>query len=50
MAQAKTVHPYITQDERISRGSPVLIRGTRVRVLAIVLQYEYLRRSSCRES
>lgn len=44
MAQAKTVHPYITQDERISRGSPV-IRGTRVRVLDIVLEYEYLGRS-----
>ena len=44
MTRAKTVHPYITQDERISRGSPV-IRGTRVRVLDIVLEYEYLGRS-----
>ncbi len=43
-AKTKTAHPYIARDERISRGSPV-IRGTRVRVLDIVLEYEYLGRS-----
>ena len=44
MAQAKTAHPYIVRDKRISQGSPV-IQGTRVRVLDIVLEYEYLGRS-----
>src|SRR3990172_11482707 len=34
-------HPYITTDTRISKGSPIII-GTRVRVLDIIIEYEYL--------
>jgi uncharacterized protein (DUF433 family) len=34
-------HPYITSDTRISKGSPI-IAGTRVHVLDIVIEYEYL--------
>lgn len=42
MAQKQVLkHPYITTDTRISRGSPV-IRGTRIRVLDIIIEYEYL--------
>jgi len=33
-------HPYVIQDERISGGSAV-IKGTRTRVVDIVLEYEY---------
>jgi len=42
MAQKQVLkHPYITTDIRISKGSPV-IRGTRIRVLDIIIEYEYL--------
>lgn len=42
MAQNQVLkHPYITTDTRISKGSPV-IRGTRIRVLDIIIEYEYL--------
>ncbi len=34
-------HPYITTDTRISKGSPI-ITGTRMRVLDIIIEYEYL--------
>jgi uncharacterized protein (DUF433 family) len=34
-------HPYIITDKRISKGSPI-IAGTRVRVLDIIIEYEYL--------
>ncbi len=34
-------HPYITTDARISKGSPI-IAGTRIRVLDIIIEYEYL--------
>ncbi len=34
-------HPYITKDTEISSGSPV-IRGTRVRVIDIVIEYDRL--------
>jgi len=34
-------HPYVIQDERISGGSAV-IKGTRTRVVDIVIEYEYL--------
>lgn len=34
-------HPYITTDLRISKGTPI-IAGTRVRVLDIIIEYEYL--------
>ncbi len=34
-------HPYITTKAEISKGSPI-IAGTRVRVLDIIIEYEYL--------
>jgi len=34
-------HPYITKKSKISKGSPI-IAGTRVRVLDIIIEYEYL--------
>lgn len=34
-------HPYITKMPEISKGSPI-IAGTRVRVLDIIIEYEYL--------
>ena len=37
-------HPYIERDQKICRGSPV-IRGTRVRVVDIAIEYEYLDRT-----
>jgi len=37
-------HPYITKKPGISKGSPI-IAGTRVRVLDIVIEYEYLSHS-----
>ena len=45
MSQVVTKHPYITQDERISGGSPI-IAGTRTRVIDIVIEYEYLGRTA----
>lgn len=39
--QKQVFHPYITDDKRISKGSPVIV-GTRTRVLDIVIEYEYL--------
>lgn len=44
MAKPETVHPYITTDARISGGSPV-IEGTRVRVLDVAIEYQYLGRT-----
>jgi len=41
MQKAKVKHPYIESDRRICGGSPV-IKGTRVRVLDIAIEYEYL--------
>lgn len=37
----QVVHPYIVTDRRISGGSPV-VKGTRVRVVDIAVEYEYL--------
>jgi uncharacterized protein (DUF433 family) len=34
-------HPHITTKAKISKGSPI-IAGTRVRVLDIIIEYEYL--------
>jgi len=34
-------HPYITKKSEISKGSPI-IAGTRMRVLDIIIEYEYL--------
>jgi len=39
--QKQAIHPHITRDRNISRGSPVIV-GTRTRVLDIVIEYEYL--------
>ncbi len=41
MQKQAVKHPYITTDTRISKGSPI-IAGTRVRVLDIIIEYEYL--------
>lgn len=41
MQKAKVNHPYIEADERICGGSPV-IKGTRMRVVDIAVEYEYL--------
>jgi uncharacterized protein (DUF433 family) len=42
--QTKTEHPYVEINAKISGGSPV-VSGTRVRVLDIAIEYEYLNRS-----
>lgn len=34
-------HPYIITDAKICKGSPI-IAGTRLRVLDIIIEYEYL--------
>ncbi len=44
MQKAKAAHPYVTVNKDISGGSPV-IRGTRVRVVDVAIEYEYLNRS-----
>lgn len=44
MQKAKVNHPYIEMDSRICDGSPV-IKGTRTRVVDIVIEYEYLNRT-----
>jgi uncharacterized protein (DUF433 family) len=41
LQKTKTSHPYIEINERICGGSPV-IKGTRVRVIDIAIEYEYL--------
>jgi len=41
MLRTKTKHPYITVDDRICNGSPV-IKGTRMRVVDIAIEYEHL--------
>ena len=41
MQKAKVNHPYIEADEKICGGSPV-IKGTRMRVVDIAVEYEYL--------
>jgi len=44
LQKAKVNHPYIEMDSRICDGSPV-IKGTRTRVVDIVIEYEYLNRT-----
>jgi len=44
LQKAKVNHPYIEKDSRICNGSPV-IKGTRMRVVDIVIEYEYLNRT-----
>jgi len=41
MLRVKAKHPYIGVDERVCGGSPV-IKGTRMRVVDIAIEYEYL--------
>ena len=42
--QTKTEHPYVAINEKICGGSPV-VTGTRVRIVDIVIEYEYLNRT-----
>ena len=44
MQKAKVDHPYIEANEKICNGSPV-IKGTRVRIVDIAVEYEYLNRT-----
>ena len=44
MQKVKVNHPYIEVDGRICGGSPV-IKGTRVRVVDVAIEYEYLNRT-----
>lgn len=40
MLKIKTEHPYVEINPKICNGSPV-IRGTRVRIVQIAVEYEY---------
>ena len=42
--QAKTQHPYVDINPKISGGSPV-IAGTRIRIVDVAIEYEYLNRT-----
>ena len=42
--QTKTEHPYVAINAKICGGSPV-VTGTRVRIVDIVIEYEYLNRT-----
>jgi len=44
MQKVKVNHPYIEVDEKICGGSSV-IKGTRVRVVDVAIEYEYLNRT-----
>jgi len=44
MQKAKLNRPYVETDEKICRGSPV-IKGTGMRIVDIVVEYEYLGRT-----
>jgi uncharacterized protein (DUF433 family) len=37
-------HPYVARDQKICGGSPI-VKGTRVRVVDIAIEYEYLDRT-----
>jgi len=39
--EVKTKHPYVEVNPKICSGSPI-IKGTRIRVVDIVIEYEYL--------
>ena len=41
MGRIEVKHPHITEDPKISQGSPV-IQGTRTRIIDIIIEYEYL--------
>ena len=42
--QIKTEHPYVETKAKICSGSPV-VSGTRVRIVDIAIEYEYLNRT-----
>ena len=42
--QTKTEHPYVAVNRKICGGSPV-VAGTRVRIVDIAIEYEYLSRT-----
>jgi len=44
MQKARLNHPYIEANEKVCGGSPV-IKGTRMRVVDIAVEYEYLNRA-----
>lgn len=44
MQKAKVAHPYIEINKRICNGSSV-IKGTRMRVIDVAVEYEYLNRT-----
>jgi len=44
LQKIQTGHPYVEKNKRISRGSPV-VKGTRVRVVDIAIEYDYLNRT-----
>jgi uncharacterized protein (DUF433 family) len=39
--QKQVLHPYVTMDRRIRKGSPVIV-GTRTRIVDSALEYAYL--------
>ena len=41
LQKTKTEHPYVEINPKICNGSPV-IRGTRVRIVQIAIEYEYM--------
>jgi len=44
LQKTKTEHPYVDINPKICAGSPV-IRGTRMRIVDIAIEYEYLNRT-----
>jgi uncharacterized protein (DUF433 family) len=44
LQKTKTEHPYVDINPKICGGSPV-IRGTRMRIVDIAIEYEYLNRA-----
>jgi uncharacterized protein (DUF433 family) len=44
MQKTNINHPYLEVNEKICNGSPV-IKGTRMRVVDVALEYEYLNRT-----
>jgi uncharacterized protein (DUF433 family) len=42
--QTRNEHPYVSIDPKICNGNPV-IAGTRIRIVDVVIEYEYLNRS-----
>jgi uncharacterized protein (DUF433 family) len=42
--QTKTEHPYVQINPKICNGSPVIV-GTRIRIVDIAIEYEYMNHS-----